>query len=204
MRARACCCSSSRERCATCWVARGVCPDRMTVTLWTWVGNCANPLRIEVNRGFGGITGKSANAQLRPFESQIRTCGAGRRSILICSKQAPGLWLDSLSERPSEWHQHNHLRQSGSVSDKQMGLRSRVEHADSGEVTWHVGLGGGDRRVGNTGWPRHAGNNDPCSLHSPPPAPSPPLDSREHAEGRHARGSMKVRPPLLQPNRLVQ
>ena len=75
---------------------------------WTWVGNCANPMRIAANRGVGGTTGKSGNVQLRVFKSQIRIRGAGRRSVLICSKQAPGLRLDSLSERPSEYHQHLH------------------------------------------------------------------------------------------------
>ena len=74
---------------------------------WTWVGNCSNPMRIAANRGVGGTTGKFGNVQLCVFESQIRTRGAGRRSILICSKQSPGL-LDSLSERPSECHQHLH------------------------------------------------------------------------------------------------
>ena len=53
-------------------------------------------MRIAVNRGFGGITAKSANVQ-----PQIRIRGAGRRGILTCSKQAPGLWLDSLRKRPS-------------------------------------------------------------------------------------------------------
>ena len=67
---------------------------------WTWVGKCANPMRIAVNRGFGGITGKPANVQLCVFESQTRIRGAGKRSMLICLKQAPGLWPDSLSERP--------------------------------------------------------------------------------------------------------
>ena len=88
-------------------VAGGGCPnDGLS---WMWFGGCANPMRIAVNRGFGGITGKSANVPLRVFESQIRIRGAGRRSDLICcsqNKQAPGLWLDSLSERPSECHQH--------------------------------------------------------------------------------------------------
>ena len=72
-----------------------------------------NPIRIAVNRGFGGITEKSANVQLCVFESQIRIRAAGRRSILICSQQAPGLWLDSLSERPLECHQHIHAAQAG-------------------------------------------------------------------------------------------
>ena len=48
------------------------------VQSWTWVGKCANPMRIAVNRGFGRITGKPANAQLRVIESQIRIRGAGR------------------------------------------------------------------------------------------------------------------------------
>ena len=54
---------------------------------WTWVGNYASSVQIAVNRGFGEITGKPANVQLRIFESQIRIRGAGRRSIVICSKQ---------------------------------------------------------------------------------------------------------------------
>ena len=68
---------------------------------WTWVGNCANPVRIAVNRGFGGITEKSANVQLCVFESQIRIRGAGRHSILICSQQAPGLWRDTFRMPPT-------------------------------------------------------------------------------------------------------
>ena len=44
-------------------------------------------MRIAVNRGFGEVRG-----------SQIRIRGAGRRSILIRSQEAPGLWLDSLRE----------------------------------------------------------------------------------------------------------
>ena len=54
----------------------------MTVThSWTWVGNCANPMRIAANRGVGGTTGKSGHVQLRVFESQIRIRGAGRRIL---------------------------------------------------------------------------------------------------------------------------
>ena len=85
---------------ATWEVAEGNLPGPNDGHSWTWVGKCANPMRIAVNRGFGGTTGKPANVQLRVFESQIRTRGAGRRSILICLKQAPGLWPDPLSERP--------------------------------------------------------------------------------------------------------
>ena len=85
---------------------RGGLPGRNDGLSWTWVGNCANPTRIAVNRGFGGVTEKSANVQLCVVESQVQIRGAGRRSILICSQQAPGLWLGSLSERPSECHQH--------------------------------------------------------------------------------------------------
>ena len=62
---------------------------------WAWVGNGANPMRIAVNRGFGWITAKSANVQLRVFESQIRTRGAGRRSILIFLLEYAGLCLGS-------------------------------------------------------------------------------------------------------------
>ena len=84
---------------STCSVAGGGLPGPNDGHSWTWVGSCASPMRIAVNRGFGGITAKSAHVQHRVFESQIRIRGAGRRSILICAKQAPGLWLDSLSER---------------------------------------------------------------------------------------------------------
>ena len=77
----------------------------MTVTLGRRLGIVQI---LAVKRGFGGVTGKSAHVKLRVFESEIRMRGAGKRSIRICSKQAPGLWLDSLSERPSECHQHFH------------------------------------------------------------------------------------------------
>ena len=70
---------------STWWVAGGV-PGRNDGQSWTWVGKCANPMRMAVNRGFGRITGKPANVQLRVFESQIRIRGAGRRSVLICSR----------------------------------------------------------------------------------------------------------------------
>ena len=75
------------------------------------------------------------------------------------------------------------------MSDEQLGLRSRVESADSGEVTWRVGLGGPDRLVRNTGWPRDVENMDSCSFLPPPFPPPPALNSREHAEDWHARAA---------------
>ena len=45
----------------------GFCPKN-TGHSWMWVEElCINLMRIAVNRGFGGIAGKSANVQLRVF-----------------------------------------------------------------------------------------------------------------------------------------
>ena len=63
---------------------------------WTWVGNCANPTRIAVNRGFGGITGKSANVQLRVFESQIRIRGVASAVFSFARSRLQDRGLTSL------------------------------------------------------------------------------------------------------------
>ena len=57
---------------------RGGLPGPKDGHSWAWVGICANPMRIATNRGFGGITGKSANVQRRVFESQIRNAVLAR------------------------------------------------------------------------------------------------------------------------------
>ena len=76
----------------TCWLAGGGggLPGPNDGHSWMWVENCANPMRIAMNRGVGGVTGKPANVQL------IRIRGTGSAAFSFARK-APALWLDSLT-----------------------------------------------------------------------------------------------------------